>query len=117
AALLLDDRLEETHPECSGHCERGRCATPITARGPCEDSRQCQPGFHCNRQRCAEGWLPKAGDTCTGACERPARWLEGKCVAALKEGGLCAVDDECIGRCIVAGGQGRCGPPCSRPFP
>lgn len=114
AVLLLDERLDETHPYCSGHCERGRCVVPITAAGPCEKSEQCAPGYHCGRQRCLAGWLPKAGQPCTTACERPARCLKGTCTTPGREGTPCALDDECIGRCLREGETGRCGPPCSR---
>jgi hypothetical protein len=114
AVLLLDDRLDETHPECAGHCERGRCATPITAKGPCEDSRQCAPGFHCAKQRCVPGRLSRAGEPCKDACERPSRCVRGACRVADKEGVPCAVDDECLGRCVHEGEKGRCGPACGR---
>ena len=80
ADLLLADQVEADHPGCTGHCERGRCVTPITIDGPCVDSRHCGPGLHCAHKRCASGPWPLLAEECTTRCEGLARCQGGLCV-------------------------------------
>jgi hypothetical protein len=107
-------QLESAHPECTGHCDRLRCAPLVPLGGSCRTGGQCADAG-CAAGKCAPHVLGKPGGACpTGECSEGARCISGKCVVRQLEGGACKTDLECLGGCIKSdGGAGVCGKRCS----
>ena len=106
--------LESAHPDCTGHCDRLRCAPLLAPGEACRSGAQCADGA-CSTGKCAAHFLGKPGAACpTGECVGDARCLAGKCVERKEGGSPCKSDLECRGACIKSdGGAGACGKRCS----
>jgi hypothetical protein len=106
-------QLESAHPECTGHCDRLRCAPLVALGGACRTSGQCKDGG-CAAGKCAPHVLGKPGGACpTGECTDGARCVSGQCALRRPEGSACKTDLECRGGCIKGdGGLGVCGKRC-----
>jgi hypothetical protein len=118
ATYTRQDTLEETHPECQGHCSRRLCADPVALGGACTFEAECAPGLHCAAGKCAEGALAALGQACVnGGCANGARCIQGACAPPKPAGAACEFDGECLGGCIKPGGgrAGTCGPRCDAP--
>ena len=105
--------LAVDHPECSGYCDRLRCASLVPLGGACRTGGQCKEGG-CAAGKCAPRVLGKPGGECpTGECAEGARCVVGKCLERGAVGSACKNDLECRGACIKSGGgPGVCGKGC-----
>ena len=105
------DDVDETKPQCTGVCLRGRCVAKVHAGEACESSEQCEPGTFCRGTKCTKS-PAKAGEHCDPAtgCEAALACLSsGRCGPARKPSGeACKSDLECAGGCI----KGTCGMKC-----
>jgi hypothetical protein len=107
-------QLESAHAECTGFCDRLRCAPLVPMGGACRSNPQCADGG-CAAGKCAPHVLAKAGEACpTGECTGGARCVVGRCLERRGEGRACKTDLECLGACLKTdGGSGACGKRCS----
>jgi hypothetical protein len=106
--------LESAHQECSGYCDRLRCAHRVALGDACRNGAQCGDGG-CAAGKCAPHVLGKPGGACpTGECAEDARCIAGKCVERGPAGSACKNDLECRGGCLNSdGGSGVCGKRCN----
>ena len=111
ATYARQDDIEETQPQCTGVCLRGRCVAKVHAGDACESSEQCEPGAFCRNTKCTRT-AAKAGERCSPAagCDTGlACQPSGRCGPARKaSGAACKSDLECAGGCI----KGTCGMKC-----
>jgi hypothetical protein len=105
--------LESGHQECTGYCDRLRCAHRIALGEACRSGAQCADGG-CAAGKCAPHVLGNPGGACpTGECAEGARCLAGKCVERRPAGSACKSNLECRGGCVKSdGGSGVCGKRC-----
>jgi hypothetical protein len=105
------DDVDETKPQCTGVCLRGRCVAKVKSGDACESSDQCELGTFCRNAKCTKT-APKAGEHCepaTGCDTGLACQPSGRCGPARKPSGeACKSDLECAGGCI----KGTCGMKC-----
>lgn len=115
ATYTRQDTLEETHPECQGHCSRRVCTEPVPLGGACVHAGQCAPGLHCASSVCTEGERAALGQPCvSGECQEGSSCLQGVCATLKPTGAACERDEECRGGCVRPDGgrSGTCGPRC-----
>jgi hypothetical protein len=111
------DAIDETKPQCTSVCLRGRCVARVKSGEACESSDQCEPGTFCRNTKCTKA-PAKAGEHCDTAtlCEATlACQPSGRCGPARKpSGAACASDLECAAGCIKppAAKSGTCGMKC-----
>jgi hypothetical protein len=106
--------LESVHPECTGYCDRLRCAHRGAMGEACKTEAQCDDGG-CAAGKCAPHVLGKPGGPCpTGECAEDTLCVAGKCVERRPPGSACRNDFECRGACLKTdGGAGVCGKGCN----
>jgi hypothetical protein len=106
--------LESAHQECTGYCDRLRCAHLGALGEACRTGAQCADGG-CAAGKCVPHVSGKPGAACpTGECTEDARCISGKCVERGPAGSACKSDLECRGACIKSdGGPAVCGKRCS----
>jgi hypothetical protein len=115
AGYARQNDLDTRHPECTGWCERTKCADRVALGGACSLGAACGDGKLCVAGKCAAAAPAKIGEACPGeACEKGALCIQGKCVAKKPAGAACAADFECLGGCLKgdAGAKGVCGKKC-----
>jgi hypothetical protein len=116
AAMTLQHRTGERHPECAGVCTRPICVDLPPAGGACKANAECGTGRSCVSGKCTDQPLPGAGKPCAASeCARGVRCVKGTCVAPKPEGEACALDAECAGGCEKPQGAaaGKCGKRCA----
>lgn len=105
------DDVDETKPQCTGVCLRGRCVAKMKTGEACESSDQCEYGAFCRNGKCSQA-PAKAGERCGVAapCDPSLACLpSARCGPARKaSGATCKSDLECAGGCI----KGTCGMKC-----
>ncbi len=113
AAFTKQSKLDAAHPECTGYCERLRCAPTTPLGGACKFAAQCGDGS-CMGGKCVARVVAKVGEPCpSGDCEGDARCVSGTCTARKPEGAACTSDFECKGACLKSdGGRSVCGKRC-----
>jgi hypothetical protein len=95
AVYVRQNDYESHHPECSGWCNRRKCAVRSAIGQPCVLSSQCTSGASCAAGMCTPGEPPAL----------PPRKPPGE---------PCVSDRDCIAGCIKldGGARGRCGKRC-----
>jgi hypothetical protein len=114
--VLQNGVIDKLHPECTGYCNRNRCAHYGKAGASCGVTERCEVGTLCKDGKCATAAPAKLGQDCpAGLCEGGARCYFGKCVTRQPAGSKCTQHVECVGGCIKKGdaGAGVCGPKCT----
>jgi hypothetical protein len=116
ASFVRDERVDVSHPECEGWCERHRCVPHVAEGQACTSPSQCGPGHRCAGRKCVAGAEGSAGEACTGGgCASPGRCFHEQCLTPRPDG-PCTSDFECLGACIKQPGQaqGSCAMDCTR---
>ena len=115
AAFTRQDSVDRDHPECAGHCARGRCEEAIALGAACKSDSPCGKN-RCVAGACAGGPLPALGAACpAGLCAPGAGCVSGVCVAPKAEGAACSAHAECRGQCVTE--DGGAGGTCARRCP
>ncbi|MFO0679578.1 MAG: hypothetical protein U0169_23830 [Polyangiaceae bacterium] len=118
--LRLGDQ-ERERPECSGYCNRFKCATKSPKDAPCSTSRECASGLECVAKKCVPRTPAKRGEKCPGGvCSEGLECILGTCTTKKAAGEACTVDFECVGGCVKKPGadakaKGVCGMKCGAP--
>ena len=92
-SFVREPRVDVSHPQCQGYCNRRLCTDAVPRGGPCKVNAECGARAACVKGTCAD--------------EPPAE--EPKKLGA--PGAACASDAECTGRCDKGGkdaGSGTC---------
>lgn len=117
----LQSTFERAHPQCTGFCDRRRCAPLVKEGEACTFHDACGSGHHCGDGKCKKGEEGKEGERCLGTrCAADLRCDRGTCVAPKKEGESCERNEQCRGFCNLGagdgpeGGKGTCGARCAR---
>jgi hypothetical protein len=114
AIFTRQEPLEETHPECSGYCDRRQCADAVPTGGACKLDVECGQ-WRCERGACVTAQLPGVGEACSATCVAGARCVKGTCTLPAAEGAACEVDSQCRGVCVHdAAGAGSCTRSCPK---
>lgn len=116
AAMTLQHRSGERHPECAGVCARPMCVEAPPIGGACKSNAECGANRTCAGGKCSDRPLPGAGQPCAaGECARGVRCVRDTCVAPRAEGEACELDAECRGACDRPEGAtaGKCGKRCA----
>ena len=114
ASYTRQNDVDAKHPECTGYCDRGKCAALLPLGTKCKNGFQCGDGKLCVNDKCAVAAAGKLGDPCPGgACEPGILCIANKCVAKKATGAECKMDFECMGGCIKSdAGKNTCGKKC-----